>query len=87
MPARSVDEIWIKNWEQTGSTVSIPQYQFDLIIKWTDADGIKHQHSGTYQYPNDIATMPLAVRRRYAEEMILATARVTLGIDEWEQYG
>ena len=33
-----------------------------------------------------VAAMPLAVRRRFANEMIVAAARVALGIDEWEQY-
>jgi len=30
--------------------------------------------------------MPLLVRKRFANEMIVATARVALGIDEWSQY-
>jgi len=83
---RSVEEINITNWQATGSSVSIPQYRFDLEVKWTDNDGNPHAHSGTYRYPNDVASMPLNVRRRYAEEMVVATARVTLGIDEWGDY-
>ncbi|MCK4444176.1 MAG: hypothetical protein KAW09_06510 [Thermoplasmata archaeon] len=83
---RSVEEINITNWQATGSTVPIPQYQFDLEIKWTDNEGNPHVHTGTYRYPNDIASMPLNVRRRYAEEMVIATVRVTLGINEWSDY-
>jgi len=83
---RSVEEVNVTNWVATGSSVSIPQYQFDLQILWTDNDGEPHEHNGTYRYPNDIAAMPLNVRRRYAEEMVVATARVTLGIDEWSDY-
>ena len=84
--ARSVEEVNITNWTATGSNVSIPQYQFDLEIKWTDNSGNPRVHTGAYRYPNDIASMPLAVRRRYAEDMIVATARVALGIDTWDDY-
>lgn len=85
--ARSVDAIYITNWQETGSTVPIPQYQFDLRIIWTDDSGVRHEHSATYQYPNDLASMPLVVRRRFAEEQITTVVRVQLGIDTWEQYG
>lgn len=83
---RTVEEINITNWQATGSNVPILQYQFDLEIKWTDTDGNPHIHNGTYRYPNDISDMPLNVRRRYAEDMIIAQVRVTLGINEWDDY-
>ena len=84
---RSVDEINITNWTDTGLTTPFPRYTFDLEIKWTDNDGDLHTHGPqTYTFPNDLGTMPLRVRRRFAEQMILATARVTLGIDDWEAY-
>ncbi len=83
---RSVEEVNITNWQTTGSNVSIPQYQFDIEIKWTDNDEQPHIHIDTYRYPNDLSDMPLNVRRRYAEEMVIATARVRLGIDEWSDY-
>jgi len=86
LPAQSVDEMNITNWQETGANVQIPQYSFDLEIKWTDQFGVKREHSGTYLYPNDISEMPNKVRRRFAEEMIVAAARVELGIDEWEGY-
>jgi len=84
--ARSVEEINVTNWSVTGLNVSIPQYRFDLEVKWTDNDGVPHVHTGTYRYPNDIASMPLNVRRRYAEDMIIAAVRVTLGINVWDDY-
>lgn len=84
---RSVDAINISNWQQTGSNVPIPQYQFDLQIIWTDDSGVRHEHNATYRYPNDLASMPLAVRREFAEQQIIATARVQLGIETWEMYG
>ena len=87
MPARSVDELHITNWVDTGQTRQINRYLFDLEIKWTDQQGIQHIHGPqTYEFPTDLADMPLAVRRRFAEEMITAVARVTLGINEWEDY-
>ena len=87
MTVRSVDEINISNWTVTGVNVQIPQYSFVIEIKWTDNDGEKHTYGPvTKKYPNDIADMPLLVRKRYAEEMIIATARVALGIDDWSMY-
>lgn len=83
---RSVEAITITNWQQTGSNVPFPQYQFDLEISWTDNQGNPQTHTGTYRFPNDISDMPLSVRRRYAEEMVIAAARVQLGIDEWPDY-
>jgi len=87
MPARSVDEINITNWVNTGLTTPFSRYTFTLEIKWTDNAGVKRTHGPqTYTFPNDLAAMPLAVRRRFANEMIIAAARVALGIDTWEQY-
>lgn len=82
----SVHEINIGNFQQTGQSVNIDQYSFDLEVKWTDDDGVYHEHSGTYRYPNDLASMPLRVRRTFAIEQIIAVVRVTLGIDDWSMY-
>jgi len=85
--ARSVDELNITNWTATGQDVPISQYEFDLEIKWTNYDETKHVHGPqTYTFPNDIASMPLNVMREFAQQMIIATARVALGIDTWEQH-
>ena len=85
--ARSVDEINISNFVDTGLTTAFSRYTFTLQIKWTDDQGAKHTNGPTtYTFPNDLATMPLAARRYFAQEMIKATARVTLGIDSWSQY-
>lgn len=87
MPARSVDEINISNFVNTGQTTPLPRYTFTLHIKYTDTNGVAREHGPqTYTYPNDLAAMPLAVRRAFAEKMITATARVALGIDTWEMY-
>jgi hypothetical protein len=85
--ARSVDEINITNFVNTGLTTPLPRYTFTLQIKYTNDAGVKQTHGPqTYTYPNDLAAMPLNVRRAFAEKMITATARVSLGIDTWEQY-
>jgi hypothetical protein len=85
--ARSVDEVNITNWVNTGQTRQMARYTFTLEIKWTDDQGVQHVHGPQiYDFPTDLTAMPLAVRRRFANEMIIATARVALGIDTWEQY-
>ena len=87
MPARSVDEINITNWTNTGLTTPFSRYTFVLQIKWTDNAGIKHIHGPlVYTFPNDLSDMPLAVRRRFANEMLIAKVRVALGINSWEDY-
>jgi alpha-glucosidase (family GH31 glycosyl hydrolase) len=87
MPANSVDELNISNFLNTGQTTAVARYTFTMEIKWTDDEIGQRTHGPqTYTYPNDIAAMPLAVRKRYALEMIKATARVALGIDTWEMY-
>jgi len=82
----SVHEINITNWTETGKQVRIDQYTFDLQIKWTDDAGVYHEWSGTPLYPNDLSDMPLLVRRAFADQQVLAKVRVSLGIDEWENY-
>jgi hypothetical protein len=85
--ARSVDEINVTNFVNTGATTPMARYTFVLEIKYTNDAGVKQTHGPqTYTFPNDLATMPLAVRRKFAEEMIKATVRVALGIDDWEDY-
>ena len=85
--ARSVDEINITNWVNTGQTRQMARYTFTLEIKWTDDQGVKRTHGPqTYDFPTDLAAMPLEVRRRFANDMIVATARVALGIDDWSIY-
>lgn len=86
MPARSVDEINITNFVNTGLTTAIPRYTFNLEIKYTDLQGVKRTYSATHTYPNDLTPMPLRVRRRFAEDQIKAVARVAAGIDTWEDY-
>lgn len=86
MPARSVDEINITNVNPTGTTAEVDRYSFDIEIKWTDPSGGKHQHADTYIWPNVLADVPNNVVRKFMREMVIAKARVTLEIDEWDDY-
>lgn len=87
MAARSVDQVNITNFVNTGLTTALPRYTFTLEVKYTDTAGVARVHGPqTYTYPNDLAAMPLAVRKAFAVAMIQATARVALGIDDWSQY-
>ena len=87
MPARSVDEINITNVAQTGTNARVDRYSFDIEVKWTSPDGSKHEHSDTYTWPGVLADVPNNVVREFMQEMVIAKVRVTLGIDEWENYG
>lgn len=85
--ARSIDEINITNFVNTGQTTPMARYTFTLEIKYTNDAGVRQTYGPTtHAFPNDLASMPLTVRRRFAEEMIKAVVRVQLGIDSWEQY-
>jgi len=87
MPARTVDEINITNFNNTGATTPFSRYTFSLEVKWTDEQGVARSNGPTTgTFPNDLASMPLSVRRKFAEAMITATIRVQLGIDDWSQY-
>lgn len=84
--AKSVHEINITNWTDTGFTTPLDRYTFDLEIKWTDNTGTDHTHNSNRTFPNALSAVPLSVMRVFAEKMIIATVRVELGIDSWEDY-
>ena len=85
--AKQLQEINISNFVNTGQTTPFQRYTFVLEIQWIDENGVEHVHGPqTYTFPNDLASMPLAVRRAFAEQMITATARVALGLDDWNMY-
>lgn len=82
-----VTELNITNFVNTGLNTSIARYTFTLEIKYIDNAGVARVHGPqTYTYPNDLTAMPLSVRKRFAIDMINATARVVLGVDTWEMY-
>lgn len=86
MPARNVDQVLIQNWQKTGPTPPVDQWSVDITVRWTDLEGSAHEHSDTYLFPNVLASMPLASRRSFMEQIIMAGVRVALGIDTWEDY-
>lgn len=82
-----VTSLNISNFVDTGLTTPLPRYTFTLTVKWIDDTGVARTHGPqAYTYPNDLAAMPLIVRKRFAIDMISATARVALGVDTWSQY-
>lgn len=87
MAAQSVDEVHITNWVDTGLTSPLSRFTMNVRVKWTDSAGVK-QDSGVvaHTFPNDLSVMPLAARRFFANQMIMATVRVALGIDQWADY-
>ena len=86
MPAKSVDEINFSNWSWTGSQVQVDQAQFDIQVKWTDMDGVQHEHNSTRLWPNVLADVPVPVLREWATQQVTAAVRVALGIGDWSQY-
>lgn len=83
---RSVDEINITNFVDTGLTTPLDRYIFDVEIKWTSDDGVQHEHSTSRTFPNALLAMPLAIRKEFAIQMLIAVARVELGVNSWEDY-
>lgn len=74
--------VFISNWQATGSNVPVPQYSVDIAINWKDGSGQLHEHASTYRFPNVLQGVPLARVRVYMEEIILREIRLAQGIDE-----
>lgn len=82
-----VAEFNISNFVNTGLTTPLPRYTFTLEVKYMDDAGVARTHGPqTYTYPNDLASMPLVVRKAFAIKMIDAAARVALGLAQWSDY-
>ena len=87
MSVRSVDFMGIDNIVDTGLTTAMKRITFNLTLKYTTDDGVKHQYGPALKtFPNDLATMPLAVQKAFAIKMVDAFVRVSLGISTWEDF-
>lgn len=83
----TVNELNIDQFVDTGLTTAFSRYTFRLSMVWTDDAGIKHTIAPvTKTFPNDLTAMPLTVRKRFAIQMIDATARVAAGVAQWSDY-
>lgn len=82
MPARSVDEVFIENWTDLGTTTSVPRYSVDITIHWTLQNGSPGTYEDTVVFPNVLSGVPLQRLKRYMEDIILAEIRIQLGIDD-----
>ena len=81
MPGRNVS-VWPTNWTNIGQTRRVDRWSVDIIVQWTNEAGVPQEHSGTYYFPDELATIPLSRLREYMQEIILKEARIQLGIDE-----
>lgn len=79
--ARSVDEVHITGWTNTGTTVPVPRWTVNVTFKWTNDAGQAQTNTATRSFPNMLAGVPTRRLREYMEAIILAEARIALGID------
>ena len=87
MAVQSVDFMGITNLTDTGLTTAMKRITFNLTLKYTTSDGVVHTYGPTQKtFPNDLATMPLAVQKAFAIKMVDAFVRVSLGINAWSDF-
>lgn len=73
--------LFITNWQWTGSNVQAPQATVDLEFHWTDNNGDAQQWSGQATFPNDLQLVPVAWVREAMEDLLIRVTRERLGID------
>lgn len=78
--ARNVN-LFITNWQWTGSNIKTPQAGVDLEIHWIDGDSNPREWSGVATFPNDLQLVPVAWVKEAIEELLVRVARHQLGID------
>jgi len=74
--------LYITNWQWTGSNVSTPQATVDLELHWFDNDNQPQNWSGTATFPNDLQLVPVAWVKEALEDLLVRAARKRLGIGE-----
>ncbi|HSG61591.1 MAG TPA: hypothetical protein VLA24_09175 [Pseudomonadales bacterium] len=82
----TVTNITISNFVETGNKTPLDRYTFDLEMEWVDGVGGEHTYAHSHTFPNDLAPMPLNARRYFAEQMIAAVSKVSIGAASWEDY-
>jgi hypothetical protein len=80
MAGRNVN-VQIGNWQATGQNVPFPQYTADVALNWIGEDGQRHEHGGTYTFPNVLQNVPQRRLREYMEQIIMREARLALAVD------
>lgn len=71
----------ISDWTAVGATAPVPRYSIQVRHDWTDNAGVKHTDTRTLTFPNALSGIPLARLKGYMEQIILAEARIQLGVD------
>lgn len=79
--ARNVN-LFVRNWQWTGSNVQTPQATADVELHWTANDGSAQVWSGTVTFPNDLQLVPVAWVKEELTDLIVRAARKRLGIDD-----
>lgn len=80
-----IHEINFAGLNATGSTAPVPQYTFNVNIKWTDDNGNAQEHTGTYTWPNILSQAPNGwLRRTVIEHILTPMALDYLGIQPLE---
>lgn len=74
--------LFLTNWQWTGSDVPCPQATVDLELHWTDENGDAQTWSGTATFPNDLQLVPVEWVKEEVEDLLVRAARKRLGIDE-----
>lgn len=74
--------VFISNWQWTGSNVQTPQATVDIELYWKDNAGADHSWTGTATFPNDLQLVPVAWVKEELESLLLRAARKRLGVDD-----
>ena len=78
--AREVN-IWTDNWQNTGTSILVPQYTVDVIVQWIDNAGENHNRDETLKFPNCLQNVGGADLKEWLTELMLREARQRLGVD------
>lgn len=78
--AREVN-LFVGDWTALGSTAPVPRYSIQVKHDWTDNAGVAHTDTRTVTFPNALSGIPLSRLKTYMEQIILAEARILLGVD------
>ena len=78
--AREVN-IFITNWQVTGSNVSVPQYTMTARIDWVDDTGAAHSQTRAVLFPNVLTQLPTDYVATAMKQMLIDYARKLLGVD------
>ncbi len=74
--------VTISDIQPLGTNAPVARYSFDLELEWTDNEGVVHEHSGTYTWPNFLAGITNKELKSIAHFLALLKVKKELGIIE-----